>query len=42
MKKGYNTAFTFSSLKDNGLSPIHLAYEINKNNEKIDLMRCLV
>ena len=39
MKKGYNTAFTFSSLKDNGLSPIHLAYEINKNNEKIDLLR---
>lgn len=39
MKKGYNTAFTFSSLKDNGLSPINLAYEINKNNEKIDLLR---
>lgn len=39
LKRGYNTAYALSSLKDNGLFPIHLAYEINKKREQIDLLR---
>jgi len=39
MLEGYNTAYTFSSLFDNGLNTLHLADIINKNNEQIDLLR---
>lgn len=37
--EGYNTAYALSALYDNGLNTLHLADIINKNNERIGLLR---
>ena len=39
MKKGFNTAFTFSTIKEKGSNEVKFADYLNKQNEKIELLR---
>lgn len=39
MKRGFNTAFTFSTIFENGSNEIKFADYLNKQGEKIDLLR---